>query len=106
MEVASANVPNGAPAPNQTPLWDSDVLVQYLVEVLQVTLGALKNELESPGSLLSEGKYNETVQRLTRFASESQPALFVQKDVVVSEDTNETEDGLLLSCPCYIYCIH
>lgn len=97
MEVASAGVPNGVSAPNQPSLWDPDVLVHYLVEVLQVTLGALRSELESTGSLLSKAKCNETVQRLTRFVSEPQTALFVQKDIVPTEETNGTEDGSCMS---------
>ena len=72
---------------------DSGAVIQYLTEVLQVTLGAQKSELESAGSLLSESKYNETQQRCTRFASESQVALYVQKDIVPAEETNgEAED--------------
>ncbi|KKK13667.1 dynein heavy chain [Aspergillus rambellii] len=93
MEVASSAVSNGVPAAPQGALVDSNIIVQYLVEVLQVTLGALKSELESPGSLLSKPKYNETVQRCARFASESQPALYVQKDLIASEDANGTADG-------------
>jgi dynein heavy chain 1 len=93
MEVASSGVPNGASAPETAALVDSGAVVQYLTEVLQVTLGAQRSELESAGSLLSESKYNETLQRCTRFASESQVALYVQKDIVTVEETNgETED--------------
>lgn len=93
MEVASAAVSNGVPAPAQASFVDSAALIQYLVDVLRATLGALKTELESTGSLLSEAKYSETVQRCTRFASESQVALYVQKDLVASEGTNGAEDG-------------
>ncbi|KAJ5828908.1 uncharacterized protein N7525_007161 [Penicillium rubens] len=93
MEVASSGVPNGASAPETAALVDSGAVIQYLTEVLQVTLGAQRSELESAGSLLSEPKYNETLQRCTRFASESQVALYVQKDIVTMEETNgETED--------------
>ena len=93
MEVASTEVPNGVPTPPQALLVDSGAVIQYLTEVLQVTLGALKTELESTGSLLSSAKYNDTVQRCTRFASEAQVALYVQKDLVASEETNGTDDG-------------
>ncbi|EAW13048.1 dynein heavy chain [Aspergillus clavatus NRRL 1] len=85
MEVASAGVSNGVATPVQASFVDSGAVIQYLVDVLQATLGALKTELESTGSLLSEAKYNETVQRCTRFASESQTALYVQKDLVAAE---------------------
>lgn len=93
MEVASSGVPNGAEVPETTALVDSGAVVQYLTEVLQVTLGAQKSELENAGSLLSETRYNETLQRCTRFASESQVALYVQKDIVPAEETNGEASG-------------
>lgn len=93
MEVASSGVPNGVSVTEATALVDSGAVIQYLTEVLQVTLGAQKSELESDGSLLSESRYNDTLQRCTRFASESQVALYVQKDIVAAEETNgEAED--------------
>lgn len=94
MEVAAPGAPNGVSTPDTAALVDSGTVVQYLTDVLQVTLGALKSELESAGSLLSSARYNDTVQRCTRFASESQVALYVQKDIVAAEETNdETEDS-------------
>lgn len=93
MEVATPGVPNGVSTPETAAMVDSGAVIQYLTEVLQVTLGAQKSELESAGSLLSESRYNETVQRCTRFASESQVALYVQKDIVAAEEANgETEN--------------
>jgi dynein heavy chain 1 len=93
MEIASSGVPNGVSTPETAALIDSGAVIQYLTEVLQVTLGAQRSELESAGSLLSESRYNETLQRCTRFASEAQVALYVQKDIVTAEETNgETED--------------
>lgn len=86
-------VPNGVPGPAQASLVDAGTVIQYLTEVLQVTLGALKTELEGAGSLLSSAKYNDTVQRCMRFASEAQVALYVQKDLVASEETNDAEGG-------------
>lgn len=92
MEVAATGVPNGVSSPGQASV-DPGAVVQYLTEVLQVTLGALKTELESAGSLLSSGRYNDTVQRCMRFATETQVALYVQKDLVASEESNAAEDG-------------
>lgn len=95
MEVASAGISNGVSAPTQASFVDSSAIIQYLSDVLQVTLGALRTELERTGSLLSEAKYNETVQRCTRFASESQVALYVQKDLVGSEESaGADEEGM------------
>lgn len=93
MEVASAGVTNGLAAPNQVALADPAIIVRYLTDVLQVTLGASRTDLESAGSLLCKAKYSETVQRCTRFASESQVALYVQKDLVAAEETNGTDEG-------------
>ncbi|KAJ5973393.1 hypothetical protein N7481_010603 [Penicillium waksmanii] len=93
MEVATPGVPNGVPTTDTTAVVDSGTVIQYLTEVLQVTLGALKSELESAGSLLSAAKYNETAQRCTRFASESQVALYVQKDIAAAEETNGEAEG-------------
>ncbi|OJJ50928.1 hypothetical protein ASPZODRAFT_57610 [Penicilliopsis zonata CBS 506.65] len=96
--VASAGAAtNGVSTPNPVSLVDPNVLIHYLVEVLQVTLGASRADLESTGSLLSKAKYNETAQRCLRFASESQVALYVQKDVVESEETDGADDGSALS---------
>lgn len=94
MEVASTGVPNGVSTSETAALVDSGAVIQYLTEVLQVTLGALKSELETAGSLLSAARYNETVQRCTRFTSETQVALYVQKDIAAAEETNgETEES-------------
>jgi dynein heavy chain 1 len=92
MEVASPGVPNGLAAPNPVPTADPNIVVQYLRDALQVTLGASRRDLETPGSLLSKIKYLETVQRCTRFASESQVALYVQKDMLSPDQLKDTED--------------
>jgi dynein heavy chain 1 len=67
---------------------DPAVVVDHLAAVLEITLGATRRQLEDFGSLLSKAKYSETVQRCTRFATESQAqVLYVRKDVVsVAED--------------------
>lgn len=67
---------------------DPVLVVEHLAAVLEITLGATRRELESIGSLLSKARYFDTVQRCTRFATESQVALYVQKDVRV-----EIEEG-------------
>lgn len=93
MEVASTGVPNGVSTPDSAALVDSGAVIQYLTEVLQVTVGAQKSELETTGSLLSTVRYNDTVQTCTRFASESQVALYVQKDIAAAEQTNGESEG-------------
>jgi dynein heavy chain 1, cytosolic len=80
--------PNGV-ASNPFPTIDPILVVEHLAAVLEITLGATRRELENFGSLLSKARYSDTVQRCTRFATESQVALYVRKDVV-----SEGEDGL------------
>lgn len=84
MEVASPGQgANGhALSSTATSIIDPNVVVQHLVDLLEITLGASSEDLRANGSLLSDLKKVDTVQRCTRFASDSQVALYVQKDVV------------------------
>lgn len=75
------------------PTIDPNLVVEYLASVLEITLGAQRKELESAGSLLSKARYSETVQRCTRFATESQVALYVQKDIAASDGLNGEVDA-------------
>lgn len=85
---------------------DSEILIRHLVNLLELTLGASIEELEGKGSLLSDAKRNDTVQRCLRFASETQVALYVQKDIIPAEASNGFPNGhdrsgktsALLSC--------
>ena len=72
------------PSANITP----NLVVDHLIDLLEVTLGASTEDLESVGSLLSQSKRNDTVQRCARFASESQVALYVKKDTVGTDQAN------------------
>ena len=95
MEVLSPGQwANGHPPASPGPaVITSETVVRYLTNILEVLLGASTEDLESKGSILSESKKNETVQRCTRFASESQAALYVQKDVISSDVPNGTVNG-------------
>ena len=92
MDVLSQGAPNGVNPPPPQSTINPQTVVEHLIDVLLVTLGALKKDLESVGSLLSKSKYSETVQRCSRFASESQVALYAQKDIAASDQVNGTED--------------
>jgi dynein heavy chain 1 len=72
---------------------DSELLIRHLVSVLELTLGASREDLEGKGSLLSNAKRNDTVQRCLRFASEAQVALYVQKDTIPAEASNGLPNG-------------
>ena len=93
MEVVSPGVNGHAPSSNSVTTIDPNVVLQHLVDLLEVTIGASAEDLERPGSLLSTYKRHDTVQRCTRFASESQVAIYVQKDVVLTDAVNGDPHG-------------
>ena len=99
MEVVSPGQgANGHPPPSPGPaIINPDLIVRYLVDLLEVVLGASTEDLERKGSILSESKKNDTVQRCTRFASESQVALYVQKDAISPDVPNGRANGHVLS---------
>ncbi|EFX05210.1 dynein heavy chain [Grosmannia clavigera kw1407] len=62
---------------------DPTRVIEHLTAVLEAALGATRDELEAPGSLLSKSRYADTVQRCSRFAHEPQVvSLYIQKDVL------------------------
>lgn len=83
--VDSSASPSGNGANGHTtsafPSIEPTLVVEHLASVLEITLGATRRELENVDSLLSKAKYSDTVQRCSRFGSESQAVLYVQKDV-------------------------
>ena len=88
MEVLSPEVNGHGPYGSPNPAADSGLVVPYLSDLLEVTLGASRQDLEESGSLLGPAYYNDTLQRCTRFASEPQVALYVRKDYVKAESSN------------------
>lgn len=57
-----------------------DAVLHHLTDLLEITLGASSEDLKSHDSLFSPSRKHDTLQRCARFASESQVALYVQKD--------------------------
>lgn len=102
MEVASPGANGHAPSSIPSTTIDPNLVVQHLVDHLEVTLGASAEDLESSGCLLCASKRQDTIQRCTRFASESQNALYVLKDVV-SPDLSSATQGVsgIDSAYCY-----
>ena len=92
MEVANPGA-NGGPlaSPSSTlpgnPI-DAQLVVDHLVDLLGVTLGASPEDLEGHGSLLSKAKKAETISRCQRFASDTQTVLYVLKDLIPLEHAN------------------
>lgn len=88
---------NGA-ATGGLPTIDPTLIVEHLVAVLEIALGATRRELENVGSLLSKARYSDTVLRCTRFATESQLALYVQKDVALVDGLDGVVDASSMYC--------
>ena len=85
---------NGQPPSSPAPAFvNPGLVVRYLADLLEIILGASTEDLESEGSLLSKSKKSDTVQRCTRFASESQVALYVQKNAISPDISNGSANG-------------
>jgi dynein heavy chain 1 len=70
-------------------------VVDHLTVLLEAALGATRAELEAPGSLLSKTRYSDTLQRCSRFALDTQVALYIQKDLI---PTDSLENGAADDC--------
>jgi dynein heavy chain 1 len=75
--AANGSIRSPSPAP---PAIDPQIIVNYVEKVLEVNLGASSADLHAPGSLLSESRIDDTLQRCTRFALESQQVIYLMKD--------------------------
>ncbi|EOO03106.1 putative dynein heavy chain protein [Phaeoacremonium minimum UCRPA7] len=93
--------PNGV---NGTPFATIDPVrvLEHLALLLEVALGATREELEAPGSLLSKARYTDTLQRCVRFAGDSMVSLYIQKDLAASP---QIENGDADSLPSHTYTI-
>jgi len=74
---ANGSIRSPSPAP---PTIDPQIVVDYIEKVLEVNLGASNADLRAPDSLLSPLRIDDTLQRCTRFALESQKVIYVVKD--------------------------
>jgi dynein heavy chain 1, cytosolic len=93
MEVLSPSTPNGVAASLPPSTADPILVLEHIAALIQTTLGAARRELEAVGSLLSKAKHPETLNRCARFASESQVALYAQKDQIEEGITNGHHDS-------------
>jgi dynein heavy chain 1 len=91
--VANPVLPNGVSSPGGGySTFDASSLAKHINDVLLVTANATQHELESPGSLFAKARLAETTTRLTRYATEPQTALYIQKDLVASDTPDGEED--------------
>ena len=84
---------NGTPiAPSSPSAVDPQDILTYLSSVLEVTLGATRGDLKRDGSLLSTGSVENTIARCTRFALDSQVALYVLKQASAPPLNGHSDD--------------
>lgn len=76
---------------------DSARVVEHVAGLLEAALGATREELEAPGSLLSKARYSDTLQRCTRFTNDAQMSMFIQKDLPAAPQL-ENGNGDLRTC--------
>ncbi len=84
------------PQQENGPALDTVAIVEHLASVLQITLGALRADLEARNNLLSPSKKHDTLQKCTRFALEPQAAvLYVRQDKTEADQPNgeDRDDG-------------
>ncbi|KAK5998324.1 Dynein heavy chain [Cladobotryum mycophilum] len=75
------------------PTIDPERVIEHLVAICGIALGASREDLEQPGNLLHKAQYSETVSRCTRFANDTLNVLYIQKDVVQSATLENGGDG-------------
>lgn len=74
-------------------------VVEHVAHMLEAALGASRDELEAPGSLLSKARYNDTLQRCSRFANDALVSLYIQKDLPATPQLeNGDVDSSMASC--------
>jgi len=72
-----------------TQLVNPITLLDHLTDILTVTFGATKRELESGTSLLSKTRYSESLQRCSKFAGDGSMALYASKEQIGSIDLDD-----------------
>jgi dynein heavy chain 1, cytosolic len=80
MEVATPSATNGNGLSPAIEVANPAHVLEHIVSLLGVSLGASQSELKAVGSLLSDSKYAETLEKVSQFAATSQEALHAQKD--------------------------
>ncbi|KAK7218812.1 hypothetical protein V2G26_006815 [Clonostachys chloroleuca] len=103
MEITSPTVP-GTPsndvASTEFPTIEPERLIEHLAAVCQIALGATREELEQAGNLLHKSRYTDTVARCSRFATDTQNVLYIQKDIAAS---TVVENGSDIAVPSSFY---
>lgn len=90
---------NGSAAAAALVAMDPARVVEHLAHLLEAALGASRDELEAPGSLLSKSRYSDTLQRCTRFTNDGS-TLYIQKDLPAATplENGDGEHSMCISC--------
>ena len=80
MEVVTPSAPSGNGTTHAIEPPDPVAVLEHIANLIETALGAARRELEAVGSLLSESKRAETLQKVTQFSADNQVALYAQKD--------------------------
>lgn len=92
LSPGDANGASRAASPTP-PTIDPQIIVDYLEKVLEVNLGAAERDLRAPGSLLSDDKRTDTLQRCAQFSKENQLVLYVVKERSAEASIVDELDG-------------
>lgn len=89
---SSGIAPNGlsSAAPFQT--IEPERVLDHLVAICLVALGATREELQQSGNLLHSSRHAETVARCSRFSNDNQNVLYIQKDIATSSAVDSGSD--------------
>lgn len=93
--LASGDFRSTSPTPNSstslTTLVNPITVLDYLIDVITLTLGTTKRELESGASLLSKTRYSETLQKCSKFAGDGTVALYASKELIESAGLDDSK---------------
>jgi dynein heavy chain 1, cytosolic len=80
MDVATLSAVNGnGPSPTIEAA-NPDLVLEHIVNLIELSLGAVRPELKAIGSLLSDTRYAESLEKVSQFAAGSGVAIYAQKD--------------------------
>ena len=80
MEVATPSAINGNGPSPAIEAANPDLVLEHIVSLIEISLGAARSDLKAVGSLLSDTKYAESLERVAQFAADSEVAIYAQKD--------------------------
>ncbi|KAI1007775.1 Dynein heavy chain, cytoplasmic [Podosphaera aphanis] len=100
--IPGSGSPNGS-SRTETFSPDPKAILEYIVKILEVTLGAERQDLENEGSLLSIDSLQHTLQLCARFAYENHSAIYIMKQLI---GPNVLDGGIQISSTDKTLCRH